>query len=699
MTVNALQWNPHWTCFSKNYEAAAGTGTATSSCGDEAMRNLKFQLKSLQVDFASVARIDKGNYSASPVPGWAIPPIGNKRICGIHGKYDSTVLIYKHSDWNAVGKISGTTSTGCIGTNAKGVSHPFTIQAFTHVQSSQKILVVGAHYPHTKRAAVDDTLKTAIDGYKKALGSDVPVLFMADTEKEWHDTTTQKLLEKLTGSSGVSTDQAGTTPDPHGGRPLKTCCNDDNYIHEYDRVGMTGQHVTLKHRQLVFEGAKWAEIVEKSTKKSTKKKGKFHKAVFASFELKPPVPAPNPPGPKPGPAPKPPAPPVLPGSLRLGALQWNPGMAMKNAASSVPAKDLNKMLTGHDVDFANVVELDANHNMLASQDVDFANATELVANKYTPPLHYRMMTYQCPGTQGHSDSVSIIWNADRWQWEHSEQTGCMVTLTNVYTIQRFKHIASSQCLLVVAAHYPSGIAVNAVDVELVKALQGAMDPNVAVLVMADVNTAPVGHDTSAAFLQRLTGKTGVSVGDALKTCCANTVVPYSLAYDRIGLTGGFNPQPTIGELLLQPVPSWVGASTNFHKPVYVSFDLMVKPCTPTPSPRPSPTPWWPTPSPNPPTPPMPTHRGECGVTAMANYKNTFGRRCSAVESASGQCMFDFRSTEGRRCDGAFCNANGVDHDCAWCVYNREQCNKAYPGGSCYHDRPMCHAPHSQDVIV
>lgn len=339
---------------------------------------------------------------------------------------------------------------------------------------------------------------------------------------------------------------------------------------------------------------------------------------------------------------------------------------MKNAACSVPAKaDLNKMLTGHDVDFASIVELDAN-------------------SKYKPPPHYRMMTDRCPG--GNSDTVSIIWNADRWQWVHSEQTGCMVTLTNVYTIQRFKHVASSQRLLVVAAHYPSGFAVNAVDADLVKALQGAMDPDVSVLVMADVNTAPVGQDTSEAFLQRLTGKSGASVGNALKTCCANNVVPYSLSYDRIGLTEGFNPQPTIGEMLLQPVPSWVGASIDFHKPVYVSFDLMVRPCTPKPVP-------------NPPTPPIPMHKVDCGVSAMVNYKNTFGRRCSAVESASGQCMFDYRSTEGRPCSGFFCNANGVDHDCAWCVYDRTQCNKAYPGGSCYHDRPMCNAPHSQDVLV
>merc|ERR1712113_346410 len=138
---------------------------------------------------------------------------------------------------------------------------------------------------------------------------------------------------------------------------------------------------------------------------------------------------------------------------------------------------------------------------------------------------------------------------------------------NVYTIQRFKHIASCQTLLVVGAHYPRGYAVNAVDAELVKALQGLLDPSVPVLFMADANMQAVGQGTTQAFLQRLTHRSGASVGDALKTCCSNDHSGYySHSYDRIGFTGGFNPQPTLGNLLLTPQPSWVGSNPNFHKP-------------------------------------------------------------------------------------------------------------------------------------
>merc|ERR1719454_2493694 len=162
--------------------------------------------------------------------------------------------------------------------------------------------------------------------------------------------------------------------------------------------------------------------------------------------------------------------------------------------------------------------------------------------------------------------------------------------------------------------------------------------------MADANMQAVGQGTTQAFLQRLTHRSGASVGDALKTCCSNdhSGYPYSHSYDRIGFTGGFNPQPTLGNLLLNPQPSWVGSNTNFHKPVLVSFDFILLPCTPpAPMPSPTPTPWWPNPSPNPSYP-----VSDCGVAALVNYKNAFGRRCSAVESSSGQCMFDYRSTAG-----------------------------------------------------
>merc|ERR1712203_981880 len=137
------------------------------------------------------------------------------------------------------------------------------------------------------------------------------------------------------------------------------------------------------------------------------------------------------------------------------------------------------------------------NTILTSNDVDFANVVDLIGghSTYNPPLQstfnprYGMVTGQCPQAHGKFDSTSILWNKDRWQWVHSEQSGCMAMLGNVYTIQRFKHIASCQTLLVVGAHYPRGYAV---DAELVKALQGLLDPNVPVLFMADANMEATG---------------------------------------------------------------------------------------------------------------------------------------------------------------------------------------------------------------
>jgi len=107
------------------------------------------------------------------------------------------------------------------------------------------------------------------------------VLFLADTNNDGKPT--HEFLMKLTGSGGVSTDKAGKIQDAYGGA-LKTCCHDDNYKHEYDRIGMSGQHVTLNERKLVFDDPKWAHII--TTGKAGKVvKGQFHKAVFASFDL------------------------------------------------------------------------------------------------------------------------------------------------------------------------------------------------------------------------------------------------------------------------------------------------------------------------------------------------------------------------------------------------------------------------------
>jgi len=82
----------------------------------------------------------------------------------------------------------------------------------------------------------------------------------------------------------------------------------------------------------------------------------------------------------------------------------------------------------------------------------------------------------------------------------------------------------------------------------------------------------------------------------------------------------------------------------------------------------------------------------CGADAVGGDHNKIGRRCSAVESNSGQCMFDYKANKGTSCNGLYCKANGVDGDCAWCVYDVAQCREVYVDGSCDWPRPTCSAP-------
>jgi len=307
------------------------------------------------------------------------------------------------------------------------------------------------------------------------------------------------------------------------------------------------------------------------------------------------------------------------------------------------------------------------------------------------------------------DSTVLIYNSDRWidlgVLPFKEATGmCMVTTPKSdrpFATQVFKHKVSSQKILVVGAHYPHpSLSTTNSDGELKRAIELEMQrmketgqlketENLPVLFMADTNVEATQESTQS-FLRRLTGRDGVAAlpqNGQWKTCCDND--GYHHEYDRIGLTGPAT-VPFSGLLFNTPQDRQWASGCNigsFHKAVVASFELQHAPPSP----------------PSPPKPPNPPYReGECGVKAMADYKNTFGRRCSAVETNSGQCMFDFRSSEGRPCSGFFCNANGVDGDCAWCVYNLAKCNSVYTDGSCNHARPMCRdptLPQVQEVTV
>jgi hypothetical protein len=366
----------------------------------------------------------------------------------------------------------------------------------------------------------------------------------------------------------------------------------------------------------------------------------------------------------------------------LQALQWNPHWEIFSTPPCATAanKQLDDVLKQFDVDFANIVMLNEDKQK----------------PQFKPKSGWNIaVTAKCQAP----DSTVLVYNSNRWLdlGEFPAQPVNICMTVNSYSksdrpfaIQAFKHKASSQTMLVVGAHYPhpSLATANADNhlklvIEAYKTLHG----DAPVLFMADTNMEATQESTQS-LLQRLTGSHGASADQhgPMKTCCEND--GYHHEYDRIGLTGAATLSFS-GPLFNTPQErAWANGCNlgSFHKAVIASFDLQHTMPIP-PSPPPSP--------PTPPSPPNPYRVGDCGVTGMANYKNTFGRRCSAVETNSGQCMFDYRSSEGRSCSGFFCNANGVDGDCAWCVYNLALCNQVYTDGSCNHTRPMCNAPPPQ----
>jgi len=82
--------------------------------------------------------------------------------------------------------------------------------------------------------------------------------------------------------------------------------------------------------------------------------------------------------------------------------------------------------------------------------------------------------------------------------------------------------------------------------------------------------------------------------------------------------------------------------------------------------------------------PSPAPSKECG--------NANDASCNVVDYHSGQCM-----TEDPGCRGLYCNANGHNTDCAWCVYDMGLCESIY-GDACHHPRPNCAKPGEQVAV-
>eukprot|EP00406_Dinophysis_acuminata_P079744 CAMPEP_0179262990 /NCGR_PEP_ID=MMETSP0797-20121207/27650_1 /TAXON_ID=47934 /ORGANISM="Dinophysis acuminata, Strain DAEP01" /LENGTH=359 /DNA_ID=CAMNT_0020971139 /DNA_START=18 /DNA_END=1097 /DNA_ORIENTATION=- len=232
VSLNILQWNPHWQCFVRNVH----------SCKSKAEEVLDSELVKGDIDFANIVELDDESYT--PPNGWSI----SRHTCGM----DLTALIYKSDRWH-IPKSAGSRATGCM----VHKDRPFIVQHFAEVEAwgGRNIIVVGAHYPHTlERGTLRKGLHSVLRVTKVK-----EVVLIADTNEDIHVSSSHIMaaIEAPLGSL-MST-------------PLRTTCCSNNRFKlnmTYDRI-ISNFGVDMDSTVLFDELPEWGYH------------GEFHKPIKA----------------------------------------------------------------------------------------------------------------------------------------------------------------------------------------------------------------------------------------------------------------------------------------------------------------------------------------------------------------------------------------------------------------------------------
>jgi hypothetical protein len=244
--LTVLQWNPHWECFaSENMDG----------CGNNVFDALTKMLPEKDIDFANVVEINEESDVYPPPEPWLIMTAR----CG----QDSTALIYNSQEWVLVSDAI----TGCV---VDDQDRAFVVQTFQSSATSEKVIVVGAHFPHNDfdNGNLADAVTKAMSENDDALG----VVFAADTNTEVTKSTAD-ILRGVMPSVSIEDDVASS-------ELVVTCCHDHGYdYHTYDRIAAT--FATGVKTELLFDPEpSWADIESPEGRA-----GEFHKAVLATFEI------------------------------------------------------------------------------------------------------------------------------------------------------------------------------------------------------------------------------------------------------------------------------------------------------------------------------------------------------------------------------------------------------------------------------
>jgi len=242
--IVALQWNPHWECFSARANRA--------TCAAPAMQAANNMLSDNGVDFASFIELE--DYGYQPPAPYKL--LGGK-VCG-KGYSDWAAVLYDSSKWEPVGGAS----QGCFPTGSPTDARAYIVQRFSNRVGGavSEVTVAAAHFPHGGSAA------SYIGNLIRSMGGDGKFIFMADTNST---TSNASLFSQM----GV-----------HGGpqvaaEPFHSCCANDGYSYTFDRVlsNLDG-HGPVTTKPLGSEPPSWAQATSHHG-------SEFHLPIMLKFEV------------------------------------------------------------------------------------------------------------------------------------------------------------------------------------------------------------------------------------------------------------------------------------------------------------------------------------------------------------------------------------------------------------------------------
>eukprot|EP00445_Apocalathium_hangoei_P019171 CAMPEP_0203906318 /NCGR_PEP_ID=MMETSP0359-20131031/47960_1 /ASSEMBLY_ACC=CAM_ASM_000338 /TAXON_ID=268821 /ORGANISM="Scrippsiella Hangoei, Strain SHTV-5" /LENGTH=355 /DNA_ID=CAMNT_0050830939 /DNA_START=1 /DNA_END=1068 /DNA_ORIENTATION=- len=268
-----LQWNPHWQCFVWNQ----------NNCSTHVESQLNEWLEEYDVDFANAVEIVDSNYTTPKA--WSVL----RTSCGP----DRVALIYNNLRWRALEGNGTFQSAGCMEEDDR----PYIVQVFESLNStligsnssnsSERLVVVGAHFPHPAGPSLPlsadqtDGLKNSIAGVVNGSGEQRVILIADTNEYSIVPNTAIREYLRLPTLKTVGTDLENT------------CCFDYGFFMSFDRIITNfGGHMRTK---VLMQPPlpNWAQQVQEVTFK----RGAFHLPVLGTLFAQ------GDPGPGPGPGP------------------------------------------------------------------------------------------------------------------------------------------------------------------------------------------------------------------------------------------------------------------------------------------------------------------------------------------------------------------------------------------------------------